>query len=140
MSRLLFGTDTVSMDEPCFSVKEFLAPAPDSRGVRRYQAIRVIRHGDRLAELRRDLGPAEAFKASEFVIPGGVVESGGRIEILHTVGELVDIADYLRSGQYRPPEPPRGTNLIQEYRDRPDKRQRRRKRLSQFGPVARIER
>lgn len=140
MSDLILGTTVVKMDEPCFSVKEIVQRAPDSRSVRRYQCIRVVRL-DRIVEMRRDLGPAEQFTAGEFVIPGGVVdERTGRIELLHRVGELVDIADLLRSPFYERPDPPKGIDLIQGYRDLPDKRRRRRRAVSQFGPGYKIER
>jgi hypothetical protein len=134
MSKLVLGTNVVSFDEPCFSLKEIIAPAPDSKSLRRYQVLKVIRHGDKLAEMRRDLGPARGFQATEFVIPGGVADpQTGRVEILHTVGELVDIADLIRSDVYERPEPPKGADLIQGYYDSPDKKRRRRKRQSTFG-------
>lgn len=140
MSSLLLGTNVVSLDEPCYSLKELLGPAVDSRGVRRWQAIKVVR-GERVVECRRDLGPASAFTAGEFVIPGGVAdERTGRIEILHRVGELIDIADLLRSDAYQPPEPPRPRDLIQGYYDQADKRRKRRRAVSQFGPKAKIQR
>ncbi len=140
MSTLLLGTVAVSLDEPAYSLKEILQPAPDSKSVRRVQDIAVVR-ADRVVHFQRDLGPADRFKATEFCVPGGVADpETGRIYIEHTVGELVDIADYLRSDQYRPPEPPRASNLIGQYRDLPDKRRRWRKRSSQFGAKVRIQR
>ena len=138
---MILGTAAVVMDEPCFSLKEMLGPAPDSRSVRRWQTIRVIRYGDRLAEFRRDLGEASGFTAGEFIIPGGVIdEATGRIEIEHTVGELIDIADLIRSDKYERPEPPKGIDLVQSYQDGPDKRRRKRRAISQFGPAFKIER
>lgn len=137
---LILGTNAVTMDEPCFSLKELTQPAPDSKSVRRYQILRVIRQGDKLAEFRRDLGPASAFQADEFVIPGGVSDARGRMEIVHTVGELMDIADLVRSDRYDRPERPAPSDLIRQYQDLPDHRRRRRKAASQFGPAARIQR
>ena len=140
MSKLILGTDVIRFDEPCFSLKEIIEPAPDSKSVRRTQVLKVMR-GDSVAEFRRDLGLASSFKASEFVIPGGVAdERNGRIEVLHTVGELQDIADYIRSDVYVPPERPEGIDLIQAYRDSFDKKRRHRKRLSQFGVGGKVQR
>ena len=136
---LMLGTDWARMDEPGFCLKEVNQPAPDSKSVRRYQIITVVRN-DRLAQLRRDLGRAKRFKASEFAIPGGVKEDDGRIYIEYTVGELVDVANHLRAGPFSRPDPPKARDLIGEYQDLPDKRQRQRKRLSTIGPVARIQR
>lgn len=141
MGKLILGTNVVSLDEPCFSLKEIVAPGPDSHSRHRYQCIKVIRQGDQLAEMRRDLGPAERFSCQEFVIPGGVADSvTGRIEILHTVGELIDIAEVLHSDQYDRPPPPAASNLVQGFFDQVDKRKKRCRGQSQFGPHARIQR
>jgi hypothetical protein len=92
---LLPATLEVSFDEPAFNLSELVQPTPSS-GPHRFQIILVVR-GDSLAEYRLDLGPANDFSTPEFRIPGGVVdEVTGRGEILHTVGELKDIADMLR--------------------------------------------
>lgn len=141
MSKLILGTNVVAMDEPAWSLKEINGPAPDSKSVRRWQVIKVVRN-DCLVEFRRDLGLAKRYAANEFLIPGGVLtdEATGRAEILHTVGELYDIAELLRSDVYERPERPEGIDLIQHYRDRPEKQQRRRRKLSQFGPMFKIER
>ena len=88
---LLPATLEVSYDELAFNLSELIQPAPVG-APRRFQIILVIRN-DALAEYRIDLGPASDFTTPEFRIPGGVVdESTGRGEILHTVGELKDIA------------------------------------------------
>ena len=140
MSKLLLGTNAVSLDEPAWSLKEILGPAPDSKSVRRFQVIKVVR-GDRLAEFRRDLGRADRFTAGEFAIPGGVSDPAtGRFELLHTVGELVDIADFLRSDAYQPLPTPEPSDLVGQYHDLPDRRRRASKRQSQFGPRAVIQR
>lgn len=140
MSKLLLGTNTVRLDEACFSLKELNEPTPDSKHVDRWQIIRVIRQ-DRVAEFRRSLGRAKKYKAEQIVIPGGIQDvANGRIIIDYTVGELMDAADYLRSDQYDRPEQPRSLDLVQGYRDLPDKRRRARRAVSQFGPVAVIQR
>jgi len=85
------ATLEVSYDEPAFNLSELVQPIPVGKP-RRFQIILVIRD-DALAEYRIDLGPASEFTTPEFRIPGGVVdEVTGRGEILHTVGELKDIA------------------------------------------------
>ena len=86
---------SVSMDEPAFNLSEVYLLTPDSAAWHRYQVILVIR-GDKLAEFQRDLGPRGKFSVGEFRIPGGLTHTNGKIEIVHTVGELVDIADTLR--------------------------------------------
>ena len=92
---LLPATLEVSYDELAFNLSELIQPAPVG-APRRFQIILVIRN-DALAEYRIDLGPASDFTTPEFRIPGGVVdESTGRGEILHTVGELKDIAIEMR--------------------------------------------
>ena len=57
-----------------------------------------VMRGDKPAEMRKDLGAAKSFKADQFRIPGGAMdETTGKFYIEHTVGELMDIADYLRT-------------------------------------------
>lgn len=106
MSALLLGTTVVSPDEPCLGLYELHMQSPNSRGFRRYQIVMVMR-GDHPAEARKDLGPAKKFKnVTEFRIPGGVRdEDTGRFYVEHTVGELVDIADQLRSEPARRIQP-----------------------------------
>lgn len=71
--------------------------SPGSRGFHRYQIIQVMR-GDKPTEMRRDMGSAKSFKANQFRIPGGAKdEVSGRFWIEHTVGELIDIAEYMRA-------------------------------------------
>ncbi len=80
--------------EPCWSLSEVNLQSPGSKGWHRYRIMYVVRN-DRLAEYREDLGPVTLYKGVEqFRIPGGV-QVGGTMEILHTVEELVDIANFL---------------------------------------------
>lgn len=139
MGVLIAGTETVRLDEPCFGLAELNLQSPGSKGWRRYQVLQVVRN-DRIAEHRRDLGPAGLFVAPQFRIPGGVIdEATGRIEILHTVGELVDIADYQRDGRFAQPEiVPR--DLIAGYHDQLDKNAKARRRVSHFGHLHRVQR
>ena len=134
MSNLIVGTNVVSLDEPCFGLSEVELQSPGSRGFRRYQIMYVVR-GDRLAEMRRDLGPAKKFKsAQQFRVPGGIIdEKTGKGEIVHTVGELIDIADFLRAG--RIPEPEVETrDLTTAYHETMDLRRRRASQKRVFGP------
>ena len=134
MGTLMLGTNLVSMDEPCFGLSEVELQAPGSRGLHRYQIMYVVR-GDRLAEMRRDLGPVAKFKGvQQFRVPGGIIdEKTGKGEIVHTVGELIDIADFLRAG--RIPEPEVETrDLTTAYHETMDLRRRRASRKRVFGP------
>lgn len=139
MTGLIPATHAVKMEEPCFLLTEQNLQRPDSRGWRRYQIMYVVRN-DRLAEFRKDLGPARSFSTEVFRILGGVRdEQTGRIHILHTVGELVDIAEFFRAGLHHPPqiEP---SDLIGGYHRHQEERRRRVRQQRQFGQHARIQR
>lgn len=139
MSQLIAGTSAVSMDEPCLGVSELNLQSPGSRGWRRYQVIRVVRN-DQPAEMRRDLGPMTSFTVEEFRIPGGVVEeTTGRIYIEHTVGELLDIAEYLRLGDFERPQL-QPDDLVKRYHDNIERQQAQAVNRSAFGPLAKIQR
>ena len=90
--RLFYGTNFVLENEPCLGLAELSLPALE--GSHRYQVITVIRD-DKEVEFRQDLGLSEKFKVDQFIIPGGVREGKGGV-IVHTVGELRNIADQLR--------------------------------------------
>ena len=139
MGSLICATNMVRLDEPCFSLVEMNLQSPGSAGWHRYQILHVVRH-DRLSEYRVDLGPAASIKANQFRVPGGVIdEVSGRIEILHTVGELMDIADYLREGDCAPPqyEP---DNLVDLYHRHQDQKRVARRKRSTFGAKVAIQR
>lgn len=91
------ATDYILFDEPCYGLYELNYKSPDQHTRRRYQIIIVMRN-DKPAEYRKDMGSVKKFKGlDQFRIPGGVQnETTGRFDIVHTVGELMDIADYLR--------------------------------------------
>lgn len=136
---LYCGFTDVKSDEPCFNLSELNLVAPDGKSWRRYQILVVVRD-DELANVRVDLGPRGRFRAPEFRVPGGVVDDAtGKIEILHTVGELRDIADHQRAGRFWQPEivP---TDLIGRYHDQQDKNRKRRRGSSQFGALHRVQR
>lgn len=116
MSTLLhLATPVISNDEPCFMLVEEHIQAPNASGFRRYQIITVVRN-DELVEWHHDMGPAKKFKNIDmFRIPGGVRDpETQRLYIEHTVGELRDIADTLRSRPQMRASLPR-TDLIALY-------------------------
>jgi len=97
MSKLLYGTHAINEDEPCLGLYEMNLQSPGSRGFHRYQIILVMR-GDGPVEFRKDLGLSKKFKHDQVRIPGGAKDDiSGRFYIEHTVGELRDIADHIRS-------------------------------------------
>ena len=120
MSKLIAAAIEVHLDEPAFNLSEVNLQAPDSSGWRRYQIIYVVR-GERMAEYREDLGPKDNFTAAAFRIPGGVWDaSTKRMEVLHSVGELREIAEYVRLGPTVKPHI-ENRDLIHEYNDHMDK-------------------
>lgn len=103
----------IRRDEPCLLLAELNLKTPDQRGFRRYQVLIVVRN-DRPAEFRIDLGPVTREEQLRIL---GCVQSGGErhIEVLHTVEELQEIAEYMRnrdSGWSQQIEP---RDLVTEY-------------------------
>ena len=120
MSKLISAAIEVHLDEPAFNLSEVNLQAPDNSGWRRYQIIYVVR-GERMAEYREDLGPKDNFTADAFRIPGGVWDaSTNRMEVLHSVGELREIAEYVRLGPTVKPHIEK-RDLVHEYNDHMDK-------------------
>ena len=127
---LLPATLEISYDELAYSLSELIQPSPLG-APRRFQIILVIRDND-LAEYRIDLGPSSDFTAPEFRIPGGIVdEITGRGEILHTVGELKDIAIAMRERGV--PTLPR-RNIWQEFYDLQEEKEKSAVGYTIFGP------
>lgn len=129
MPQIRAGAREISQDEPAFNLSEVNLQVPGKKGWRRYQIVTVVR-GDKLADHMKDLGPRGSFKVEQFRILGGVVEEKtGRIEILHTVGELTEIADHLRHNplQHRHIV---GGNLLERYAKYLEKRKNGNKRIS----------
>lgn len=150
MSQLVLGTTVIQYDEPCLGLYEQDEQSPGSRGWRRYQRLFVVR-GDRPAEFRRDLGASDTFLVTDpdgvqrripgLSIPAGFVSpQSGRIEALHTVGELIDIADRHRGGFMTPPEPVVPGDLIGGYHDAQEERRLWRRAQSSFGAAFRRQR
>ena len=120
MTKLISAAVEVHLDEPAFNLTEVNLQAPDNSGWRRYQIISVVR-GERMAEYREDLGPKKDFTADAFRIPGGVWDAATRrMEVLHSVGELREIAEFVRLGPtVRPEIQPR--DLVGEYHEHLDR-------------------
>ena len=120
MSKLISAAIEAHLDEPAFNLSEVNIQAPDNSGWRRYQIIYVVR-GERMAEYREDLGPKDNFTADAFRIPGGVWDaSTKRMEVLHSVGELREIAEYVRLGPTVKPQIEK-RDLVSEYNEHMDK-------------------
>ncbi|KKM30273.1 hypothetical protein LCGC14_1566160 [marine sediment metagenome] len=85
---ILVATLYVKGDEKAYSLQECHEQSPGSRGFHRYRVIKVERDGN-LAEYREDMGLAKNFKGvRQFNVPA-LFE--------HTVDELLEIADVLRT-------------------------------------------
>ena len=141
MPLLIAGTLVISPDEPCFGIAEVnLQSGLPGVGWRRYQIGYVVRQ-DKLAEFRRDLGPLDAFKCSQFRIPGGVIDGHtGKGEILHTVGELMDIADKLRAGQLGESSKVKPDDLLGKAIREAEEVQKRKRHVTTSGPHITIQR
>lgn len=130
----------VSMDEPCIGLCEMNLPSGlPGGGIRRYQIIYVVRD-DKRAEFKRDLGPAKKFRADQFRIPGAVIDdTTRRVTILHTVGQLVEIANRMR--EIKPQREIHPTpDLWGQLRRQNEEKVLLRRRASQFGPYLRVQR
>jgi hypothetical protein len=98
MKQLALGTNWIKFDEPCLGLYELDYQSPGYKSFHRYQICLVFREIDKVAEYRKDLGPSEKFKGVDQIrIPGGIRQPNGQYVIAHKVGELMDIADKLRS-------------------------------------------
>jgi hypothetical protein len=98
-NQLFIGTNWVNFNEPCYGLYELNYQSPGNKGFHRYQIVLVVRN-DQITEYRKDLGKASKFKGVDQIrIPGGIRQANGKIIIVHTVGELMDIADDLRAGK-----------------------------------------
>lgn len=117
MAAIMPAATHISPDEKAEYLVELNLADQVRKGIRRTQIVYVYRD-DRLAEWRKDLGPANAFKAGEFRIP-----SLGE----HTVGELWDIAEHARLGddywQKRTQELAGESSLITDWLNQIEERQ-----------------
>jgi len=94
--------------------------------------ISVVR-ADKAEDFYMDLGGAEEFKTPQVRIITGGQEPDGKLFSEHTVGEALEMANHLREGPYQQPEPPKTSNLIQAFHDKPDIRKKMKKKQSSFG-------
>ena len=92
-------TKTVFADEPCFFLGEENRLSRSGKTMVRYQLLKVVRN-DRLVTAYVYLGFAKKFQADQFHMLGGWVDETGKGQAFHTVGELQEGADEIRS---RPP-------------------------------------
>ena len=124
--------DEVSLDEPCLRLSELYQLDENNSNLRRYQMIYVIRY-DQPAKHMLDMGPYESFTAPEFHLPGAVKDDQtGRVTIVHTVGELQDVANALRDQPQEQVQPRR--DIWQEYFTQLDHQEKLMTGLSTFGP------
>ena len=134
MSLITCGTQTVNTDEPSTSVVEMNLVRPGVRGMHRYMIITVVR-SDKEEQFWMDLGDSKQFTRPEFRIMTGYCDTDtGKIFSCHNVGEAIDMANHLREGPFDQPEPPPNRpDLVQLFRDQPEKRRKDRKKVSTFG-------
>ena len=124
--------DEVSPDEPCLRLSELYQLDENNSNLRRYQMIYVIRY-DQPAKHMLDMGPYESFTAPEFHLPGAVKDDQpDRVTIVHTVGELQDVANALRDQPQEQVQPRR--DIWQEYFTQLDHQEKLMTGLSTFGP------
>jgi hypothetical protein len=129
-------TRAVSEDEPCFHLAEFVRPSRSFKSKSRYQFLSVVR-GDRLVTAQVYLGPAAAFAADQFQIPGGEIFEG-RGKVWHTVGELREIADELRGRKPRRELEP--LDLMGALQRHAEEVNRSARRISTFGAGVKLQR
>lgn len=141
MAQLYLGTDRVGLDEPCLVLREEHMQSPGSRGWRRYRIIQVVRN-DKAVEYRKDLGPAESFRTPQFRIPGGGVDpKTGKGQIIHTVGQLIEIAEGVHAQGIRDIYLPKETeHVVDRYFDAIEEQARWRAGASTSGPNITVQR
>ena len=129
---------TISEDEPCVYLGEFIRPSRSGKTRVRYQMLRVVR-GDRVVTAFVYLGPAKSFTADQFQIPGGEVDQRtGRGRVWHTAGELREIADRIRSDPPRREAEP--SDLQGSFTRFVEERSRRGRHQSTFGAGVHLQR
>ena len=124
-------TTDIWSHEPCWYLGEFNRAAPDSHGLRRMQAITVIRNDQRV-KLTRDLGDARLF-GDEFQLICGVPDGKGGGEALYTVEEALEMARQMNTAP--PPRPelkPRDWNKV--FWDNVEEKEKWKRGASVFGP------
>ncbi len=139
-NKLAAATIEVSLCEPAFALVEVNKQSPDFSGFHRYQRLWVIRR-DAPAEYLEDLGPVDRFAAEPFRLIG-YAGGDGYLEALETVGSLRDLAEWMRneSNTLIDPELIQRRDLIGEYWNEMEQRPLRRRAVSQFGPLYKVQR
>lgn len=123
-------TRAVLDNEPCFFLGEFDLPSKSGKSKSRYQLLRVVRQ-DRLVTAYVYLGPAASFSADQFTMVGGWFSEDGKGYAEHTVAEMQDGADELRTKPQRRELAP--SDLQGAFRNMTEEKGRRRKKQSSFG-------
>ncbi len=88
MAELVLATTYLLGDEKAYSLQERHEQSPDFKGFHRYRIFIVNRNGS-LAEFREDMGSVEKWRGVRCFNVPSLWE--------HSVRELLEIADYLRS-------------------------------------------
>ena len=123
--------------EPCWHLSEINRPALDSKSVRRYQTITIIRN-DRRVKLERDIGDARLF-GEEFQLICGVPDGKGGGEALYTVDEALRMAQDMNLKQ--PPKTERKPKDLKKiFWDNIEERNKWKRGASVFGPKFKKER
>ena len=92
---IIVPTTYITNDEGCFELAEINLQS--GKGIHRYRIYAVIRQ-DNLYQVWEDMGSSKNFKADEFKILGGVLdENTGKFTVLHNVGELKEMAEYMHT-------------------------------------------
>lgn len=137
---LIVATTEVTEDEPCLGLHEINLQSPGSKGFHRYQIAYVMR-ADRPAARFVDLGAARKFKAPQFRIPGGAKDPiTGRYKIVHTVGQLRDIADDIRAKRADLLADPNPVDFRQQLIDQSEQVRLLHRRASTSGPHITVQR
>jgi len=130
-------TTKVWDDEPCFSLREENRPSRSGKNMCRWQIMRVVRD-DKLVTACVYLGLADQFLSDQFQLVGGVLDDDGKGVAVHTVAELREGAEELRS---RPPhrtgDP---TDLASRYVDHMEEMVKQQNHRSTFGSHSKLVR
>jgi len=121
---MLSAATAINEDELVWSLAELNHLAPDSKSMRRYQQIIVLRD-NRPAEWWDDMGLSSDYTKGEFRVHSFWYE---------TVGQVRDIADYLRSQTEDWRDKIIGADLVDEYKVEQEKRKLLALGHSTFGP------
>ena len=130
-------TTTVFADEPCFLLAEENRLSRSGKTMCRYQLLKVVR-GDRLVTAYVYLGISSKFPSDQFSMLGGWVDDNGRGWAVHTVGELQEGANEIRSRPNRRELEP--LPLQDMFREHLDQKERYSRKLTTSGPTGQLVR